>query len=254
MIRRVALTISFTITFAFPALARAADVTLLCSNGMKAAVEKLLPQFEKTTGHHVVATYDLAANIKRRIETGAPFDAVIVTPPAVMDDLIKEGHAAATTRTPLARSGLSILIRKGAPRVDISTVDKFTRALLDASSIAYVPEGASGKAFLATAERLGIADRIAAKSVRAEGADAVAAAVTSGKAQIAIMPLSESQPVAGGEVMGMFPAEAQSYVTLVAAVGTHARERAAAEQLVKFLASSGADAVVKQSGMERVPK
>src|SRR5262252_657243 len=102
--RRAALILSLAFTLAVPALATAADITLLCSNGMKAPVEKLLPQFEKSTGHHVVAVYDLGANIKRRIEGGAPFDVAIVTPPTVMDDLIREGHAVATTRTPLAQA------------------------------------------------------------------------------------------------------------------------------------------------------
>jgi molybdate transport system substrate-binding protein len=231
---------------------QAAQITVLCSNGIKAVMEAVLPQFEKATGHQVAIKYDLAANLKRQIEAGAAFDLAIATP-AVIDDLSTQGRLAPETRADLARSGLAIMIRKGGRKVDISTVDAFRRALLDASSIAYAREGASGMAFAALVDRLGIADALKAKSQLTNSGPAVGEAVTSGPAAFGVLPLSEILPLAGVEVLGPFPPEVQSYVVMVAGINRQTEQRAAAESLVRFVTASGADRVIREHGMERVP-
>jgi molybdate transport system substrate-binding protein len=251
MVRRLAVVFGLVLAVTAPTRADAAQITLFCSVGIKPVVEALLPQFEKASGHHVTATYDLAANLKRQIEAGAAFDVAIITG-AMIDDLIKQGRVAADSRTNVAQVGLAIMIRKGAARADISTVDAFRRALLDASSIAYAREGASGVAFAALVQRLGIAEQLKAKSQLTESGDAVGAAVTSGKAQFGVLPVSEILPVAGAEVLAPFPAGAQSYIVMVAGINAAAPQRAAASALIKFLTAPAVDAVVKQRGMERV--
>ena len=133
-----------------------AEITVLCSNGLKAVAEDLIPQFERATKHKVIVRYGLAAALKQQIERGDPFDVAFVTP-GVMDDLVKQTRIAADSRATIARSGLAIAIRSGARKPDIRTVDAFKRALLDAKGIAYAKEGASGVAFAALIERLGIA-------------------------------------------------------------------------------------------------
>jgi molybdate transport system substrate-binding protein len=70
-----------------------ADITVLCSNGMKAVVEELVPQFERETKHHVAIRYGVSAVLKREIDGGEPFDLAILTP-ALIDDLIKQGTIA----------------------------------------------------------------------------------------------------------------------------------------------------------------
>ena len=117
-----------------PAPARAADpteITILCSNGLKAVVDDLAPKFERESKHKVKVTYGLAAGLKQQIEGGAPFDIAFLTPGAI-DDLVKAGKIAAETKATIARSGLAIAIKAGARKRDVSTVDAFKRALLDA--------------------------------------------------------------------------------------------------------------------------
>ena len=130
-------------------VAEADDIAVLCSNGLKAVVETLVPKFERETSHHVVVKYGLAALLKQRIEEGEAFDVAFVTP-AVIDDLIAHGKISIDTRTTIARSGLALEIRAGAPKPDLSSAEAFKRALLGARSIAYAKEGASGVAFAAT--------------------------------------------------------------------------------------------------------
>ena len=96
-------------------VADAAEIKVLCSNGIKAVVEELVPEFERATRHKLVVTYGLAAGLKRQIDAGEPFDVAILTPQAI-DDAIKSGKIAAASRTPIARVGLAIAIRSGAPQ------------------------------------------------------------------------------------------------------------------------------------------
>lgn len=235
------------------ALARpleAAQITLLCSNGIKSVVDALLPTFEAASGHRVTVKYDLSANIKRQVEAGDAFDIALATP-AIVDDLIKQGKVAADSRADIARVGLALMGRQGAPHIDASTIAQFTRALLDAKSIAYTRDSAAASAFNGVVSRLGVAEQVKAKSVLTDSAQATADAVTSGKAQYGVLPVSEILPVKGGEVLVTFPAGVQTYLEMKAATNARTSQRAAATELIRFLLSSSADAAMKRLGMER---
>src|SRR5258706_1643410 len=116
--------------------AAAAEITLLSSVGVTAVLEELLPQFERATGHKVVAHLGTAAATKKAIDGGAAFDVAILTP-GLVDDLIKEGKAVAGTNKIVARSGLGAAVREGAPKPDIASDEAFTRVPRAASSIGY---------------------------------------------------------------------------------------------------------------------
>jgi molybdate transport system substrate-binding protein len=235
---------------AWPVAAEAADITVLCSSGFKAVMEELAPQFERATHHKVVVRYGLAATLKQEIEAGAAFDLAVLTPAAI-DDLIGQRKVASDSRTILARSGLGIAIRTGARKPDIATVEAFKRSLLAAKSIAYAKEGASGVAFAALIQRLGIADDLKAKSTLTASGEEVGAAVVRGGAEFGVLPVSEILPVRGAELLGTFPADAQSYIVMVAAVGAGSRESHAAGDLITFLTAPAALPVIKAKGMER---
>ena len=231
-------------------VAGAAEITVLCSNGLKAVVEEIVPRFERATKHKVVVTYALAATIKQKIEAGETFDVAVVTP-AVMDDLIAHGRIAADSRATIARSGLAIAIRAGARKADISTVDAFKRALVGAKSIAYAKEGASGVAFAALIQRLGIAADLKAKSTLTATGEEVGEAIVRGDAELGILPVSEILPIRGVEMLGTFPADVQSYIVMVGGVSGASKQDAAARDLIKFLTAPAALPVIKAKGMER---
>ena len=245
-----ALGIALVVMLAQARGAAAAEITVLCSNGLKAVVEELVPQFERSTGHKAVVTYGLAASFKQRIEGGEPFDVAFVTP-TVMDDLIAHGKIAGDTRATIARTGLAILVKAGARKRDITTVDAFKRALLDAKGIAYAKEGASGIAFAAIVQRLGIADALKAKSKLTVTGEEVGESVVKGDSEFGILPVSEILPVKGAEMLGAFPADVQSYIVMVGGVSAGARQAVAARDLIKFLTAPAALPVIKAKGMER---
>ncbi len=231
-------------------LANAAEIKVLSSVGIKAVVDELAPQFEAATKHKVQITYDLAANLKRNIESGEPFDVTILTP-AMVDDLVQQGKVAADSRTAIARTGLAVMIRAGAPKPDISTVDAFKRALLNAKSITYAKEGASGVAFAALIEKLSIADALKPKTRLAATGDAINESIVRGEVEFGILPVSEILPVRGAEMLGPFPADVQNYIVMVGGVSASAKQASAARDFIKFLMSPTVLPVIKAKGMER---
>ena len=227
----------------------AEEIRVLSSIGIRAVVEDLAPQFERTTKHKVTTVFDLAGALKTKIEGGEPFDVAILTPP-LLDDLIAKGKVTSASRSIVARVGLGLMIRTGARKPDVSTVEAFKRTLLDAKSITYASAGASGVAFLATIEKLGIAAAVKAKAKPAATGDEVNANITSGASDLAVLPISEILPVRGAELGGIFPTDVQTYVVMAAGVSASARG-AAARDFVTFLMSPANTAVVRAKGMER---
>jgi molybdate transport system substrate-binding protein len=242
--------LAIAIVLAETSAARAAEIKVLCSNGFKAVMEELAPRFERAGQHKIVVRYGLAAALKQQIEAGEAFDLAILTPAAI-DDLIGGHKIAADSRTTLARSGLAIEIRAGARKPDISTVDAFKRSLLAAKSIAYAKEGASGVAFAALIQRLGIADDLKARSRLTATGEEVSNAVLRGDVEFGVLPVSEILPVRGVELLGTFPAALQSYIVMVAGVSAGGRPGNAAADLITFLTAPAALPVIKAKGMER---
>jgi molybdate transport system substrate-binding protein len=229
--------------------ANADEIRVLSSVGIKAVVDELAPQFEKATKHKVTTVFGLAGAHKTKIEEGEPFDVAILTPP-LLDDLIAKGRVSAASKSTIARTGLGLMIKSGAHKPDIGTVDAFKRTLLAAKSITFASAGASGVAFLATAKQLGIADSI--KTKPAASGEEVNANVLSGSSDLAVLPISEILPVKGAELGGVFPADVQTYVIMAAGVNAKASGNAA-KDFVAFLMSPANNAVIKTKGMERLP-
>jgi molybdate transport system substrate-binding protein len=229
--------------------ARADDIKVLSSVAMRAVIEELAPRFERQSGHRVVATFGLAGALKTRIEGGEVYDVAVLTP-AQIDDLVGQGKAAAVSRIVIARTGLGLMVKAGAPKLDTATVDAFKRTLLTSRSLTYVPAGASGLAFVATARQLGIAAALEPKTKASASGEEVSANVTSGAAEMAVLPVSEILPVKGAALGGVFPTDAQTYIVMAGAASAAASQ--AARDFLSLLGAPASDAVITAKGMERV--
>jgi molybdate transport system substrate-binding protein len=233
-----------------PGLAGAAEIKVLCSNGIKAVMEELVPRFEQATRHTITIRYGLSAALERQIEAGEPFDIAVLTPPLI-DDLVKQGKIAGDTRATLARSGMALAIRAGAAKPDIRTTDALKRTLLASKSLAYAKEGASGVFFVALLQKLNLAEALKSKSKLTTTGEEVSASVARGDVELGVLPVSEILPVRGIEVLGTFPADVQGYVVMVAGVNPAAAQSAASRELIKFIMAPAALPVIKKKGMER---
>jgi molybdate transport system substrate-binding protein len=236
--------VAFILIFV-PALGMAADLTLLISNAVKTVMEDIAPRFEASTGHKLAITYGSTNPTKARIEKGEAFDLTILGDAAI-DDLIKQGKLNAATRTVIARSGLGIAVRQGAPKPDITTTEGFKRTLLGARSIAYLDDGLTGTYLKVLFQRLGIADEIKAKHKGARGAEAVAA----GEVELGVTQISEILYQKGTQLAGPLPPPIQNYTHFSAALSAGAQQPEVARALLKFFASPDAVRVMKANGLE----
>jgi molybdate transport system substrate-binding protein len=167
----------------------------------------------------------------------------------MIKNLIKQGKVVDGSAVDLARAGLGIAVKQGAPKPDISTVEAFKRMLINAKAIAYATAGQSGLYFISVTEKLGIAEQVKAKGKTVHGG-AAAEFVAKGEADTAIQLIPELASVPGVEVVGPFPAELQTYIVLTGGVGTNAQDKAAAQTLIKYLTTPAAISVIKAKGME----
>src|SRR5262245_48583724 len=146
--------------------AKAAEVKIIAGGAMSAVMEELGPQFERASGHNPVIWYGNTGTIKERINAGESFDLCIFPG---LDDYIKQGKIAAETHTEIARVGMGVGARVGAPKPDISSVDAFKHALLNAKSVTYIPQGAVFTHLASVFERLGISEQMRAKTKPQQG-------------------------------------------------------------------------------------
>ena len=236
----------------FASAAGAAEVTVMISGGFSAAYYKLVPEFERASGHKVVTLRgpsmgETPQAIPNRLARGETTDVVIVVGYA-LDGLIKTGKVRGDSRTDLAWSPIALAVKAGAPKPDISTVDAFKRALIAAKSIAH-SDSASG-VYLSTElfGRLGVLDQIKGKMYKSPG-EPVGRVVARGQAEIGFQPVSELRPHPGIDIVGPIPAELQIVNVFRAGVAANAREPEAAKALIAFLVSPAARPAILESGM-----
>jgi molybdate transport system substrate-binding protein len=228
--------------------ANCAELKIFGSRVTKMIMTELGPQFERASGYTPVVVADVAAVMKRRIESGEPFDlAVLVDFQA--DDLIKAGKLVAETRTDVMKAGIGVAVTRGAPKPDISTVEAFKRTLLEAKSITYLKEGASTIHLDKVFAQLGIVDALKAKTIQPM-TESVSEAVAAGEVELGIIVIPNILSVPGAELVGPLPSEIQSYIVFTAAVSAQSPNQQAARDLIKLITSPAAVLVLKAKGME----
>lgn len=226
------------------------EITLIAPGGIRAPLEKLIPQFEAKTGRKVKATFGSGLGTKKQVVSGEAFDVPIVQPP--YKDVLASGNVVTGSATPLARVSIGVAVRQGAPKPDISTPEAVKRMLLAAKSVSYPnPAGgaAAGVSFDETLKKLGISDQIQAKLKRAQGGAGAMKMVASGEAEIGLTFLSEMKEP-GLDVVGPLPASISPPTRLVGFVSSHAKDPAGAKVLLQFLSSPEAAPVYKAEGMQ----
>lgn len=228
-------------------VADAAEIRVISAGGFGTLMHILGPQFERATGHTLAIKFVDGPKVKREIDTGEAFD-VAITLGSAMDDLIKEGKIVASTRADIARRGVGVGVPVGAPKPDISTVEAFRRALLNAKVVAFSSGGSAGRFFSALLDRLGITEQMKSKLKPMPGSTA-SEAIVNGEADLLVAGNAETI-VPGVEHVGLIPAELQDYIVYTAGVGSAANQPEAANALIKFLTAPEATRLITEKGME----
>jgi molybdate transport system substrate-binding protein len=239
--------VTLTLLLAQPDIANAAEIHVWTARAIATVLAEIGPQFERATGHSLTVYSGLPVDFDKRLTSGDPLD-VLISGSSPVDRWIKEGKLVAPTRTDIARSGIGVEVRAGARKPDISSVEAFKRALLDAKSIAYLRVG-SGIYLHGLLERLGIAEAVRSKVTRPES-DIVSELVARGEVELGMVVITQIVTTPGVELVGPLPPEIQSYVAFAAGVSVNSKAPDAARQLIKFLTGPMAIPVIRAQGME----
>ncbi|HYB57338.1 MAG TPA: extracellular solute-binding protein [Alphaproteobacteria bacterium] len=232
-------------------VAQAAEIKVLTSVALTSAFGELAPQYEHASGNKLTIGYSLIADLKKRILAGETADVIILSPPA-MEELQNQGKLAPGALVSVASTAVAVVVRAGAPKPDISSVDAFKRTLLAAKSVAYADPakgGASGVYFAHVLDRLGLAEQMKPKSVLVPGPQA-AEVVAKGEAEMGIAAASEILPVAGAQLVGPLLGELASATFFAAALGAGTKVPEEAKSLIRFLTGPSAASVLKAKGFE----
>jgi molybdate transport system substrate-binding protein len=237
-----------------PEPTQAAGIKVISGGAFKQVLNALAEQYQKASGNTLDLTYRTVGQHLKSIQSGEEtFDVAVLTPEAI-DGLIEDGKVVAGSRADLARTGVGVVVKAGAPLPDIGSVEAFKRTLLEAKSVAYIDPAAGGSSGIYVGkllERLGIAAAVNAKAKLIHGG-AVADHIAAGEAEIGIHQISEILAVKGTVLVGPLPAEIQNFTVYAVGVGSAARDGAkdAAIALVKFLAGPHAGPIIMAKGME----
>jgi molybdate transport system substrate-binding protein len=228
------------------------ELKVLSTHAVVEVLAEVAPAFERANGCSLSFSYNPTAVTKREIESGAAFDVAVIIKPA-LDDLAARGMILRDSCVELARCGLGVSVRAGAHKPDISTVEKFKAALLNAKSVVRSRDGASGKAFEALLERLGLTEALRDKLVIG-GAGRIAELVARGEGELAVQQVPELVPVKGADYVGPWPHELQTYSLFAAGISAASKQRAAAKAFIAALAAPANAALYKAKGLEPVAR
>jgi molybdate transport system substrate-binding protein len=220
-----------------PGTAGAAEIKVLSAGAVRAIVTELAQAFEKDTGHTVTLAFGTVGVTRKRLAE-EPADVVIMTDVAI-DESSAQGAVVAGSRNDIARTGMGVGVREGAPKPDISTPDAFKQALLAARSLTYVDpaQGAtSGIHFAGLLQKFGIADAVKPKTTLVPGGYP-AELVARGEVEMVVHQISEIVPVRGVTLVGPLPKDVQKVTTYSAGIAKKAATPETARAFVAFLTS-----------------
>ncbi len=245
--------ISIVAMLATTVAVRAAEINAFISTAIKSVTDEVLPPFERSSSYTIHALYSPPGALLKHFEAGEPAD-VFLTGADAIDQLIAQGKVV-PGRVDLATTGIGICVKNGAPHPDVSTPDAFKRALLAATTVAYVaPAGGSvtGPHIEAMFKKLGIAEQMAAKTKYAAGGPngRVSVLVSSGEAEIGLQQVSELLTNPGVDVIGMLPGDLQQITIYSAGVTTSAKNAEGARAIIAAMAAVSAKPIYKAKGLD----
>src|SRR5712691_826686 len=242
------LIIATTSALLLSSIAQGAEIKVLSTQATEEAYRELVPQFEKASGHKVTTVFTGTLDANKRLAAGETYDLLIMSGPSI-DEHIKGGKVVPGSRVDIAKSGVGVGVKAGAPKPDIGTVEALKKTLLAARSIGY-STGPSGIYVTGLFQRMGITDEIKGKLKQTPTGVFVGSVIASGEAEIGFQQVSELSHFAGVDYVGPLPADVQQFTMFSSGIIAGAKEVDAAGALVKFISSPAAAPAFKKRGME----
>ena len=231
--------------------ALAADIKVMSGGAPKEVLTALVPEFEKKTGHKVHITYIVISAMQQKLAAGERPDMVLMPAPA-LEGQMKAGVMRDQPRPNLGIVSVGLVVREGAAKPDISSLEKFKAAMLAAKSVVHANPAAtpSGGHLAKVWERLGIAEEMKPKLKFSNALDGGVAAIAKGEAEIGLYPLSEVISEKGVTSVGLIPQEVQLNTIYATGVLSEAASADAAIAFVNFLADPANAGHWKHAGFD----
>lgn len=223
-----------------------ADLVILANQGAVPGVRALADAFSRTTGRTVTVLQEEGAALERRI-AGGPAD-LITGNPETLAPLVKNGTVVADTVTPFVLAGLGLSVRAGAPKPDISTVDKYKAALLAAKSIGY-SRGCSGTHIAEGIEQLGLTAQLKSKTIRTTMGP-VTDYLARGDFEIGIQQTNIMVGVPGTDFVAPLPGALNKPCASSVALLKVSTQPEAARALIAFMISREAGPILRKTHVE----
>jgi molybdate transport system substrate-binding protein len=225
----------------------AAELQVIAGGGIASPLTRIAAQFERASSHKIALRFGTTPELIKMATADGPFDLGVV-PQDVLKDAAARQQFAPGPMLDIARVGIGVAVRSGAPRPDISTPEALKRTLLKAQSIASIPASATGTQLSSIYERLGIAEAMKAKTKAQPAPPRIIEAVANGDAELAVFLLNVlADPRL--DVVGPLPAEVQREVVYAAGIAAKTREPNAARAFITYLTTPAATTVIKANGM-----
>lgn len=234
--------------------ATSAEITVFATVPMRPVLDQIVPEYTRMSGHKVVFGYSNSTRVRDRIQKGEAAD-IGITMSSLIEELRREGKILSDVRTELAKVGIGVQVRNGAPKPDISSVDAFRKALLSAKSIGY-GDGAtgnvSGEYIARMIERLGISAELKPKTRLVNTAAVLPKAVAAGEIELGMTQISEIVSQPGIDFVGPLPAELQSFTVFAVGIVASSQQPEIAKGLVKFLMAKATSSLLREKGLEPI--
>lgn len=225
---------------------------VLSAGAVKRGVAQIAQEFERESGNKVAIEFATAPEIRQRVAAGETAD-VIVAPPAVMDDIAKQGKINADSRGFVGRSRMGVVVHAKAATPDLGNTASFKRALLAASAVVY-NKASSGLYSAKLMEKLGLVKELGSRIVVVDtGAAIMETVAAKGPGAIGLAQISEVMVMidkgCAVKLAAPLPDDIQNITSYDAAATASSKAQDTARKLVNSLTSDAAKKVFAATGI-----
>ena len=228
--------------------ARAVEIKVIGSPGLRQPYTELVPGFEKSSGHKVMTTWGGVNEVADKVAAGEIAD-VVLLPVKQIDDLIRQGKLDRANTVVVAKSGVGVAVRAGMPKIDIRSSDSIKKAMLAGNRVAY-STGPSGVHMAAVIKQWGLTDQLKSKIVVTPPNTQVAEVLAKGGADLGFQQVSELLHAPSIQYLGQLPSDIDEITAFAAALHRRAQNPDAAKALIKYLSAPAAAPIIKNAGMD----
>lgn len=224
------------------------EINISAAVSLKDALEEIEKNYE-AKNPNVKLIYNLGASgsLEQQIEQGAPADIFMSAAPKQMNDLEAKNLVNKSTRKNLVENKLVIIVPK-ASNLNISKYEDLTKEEVQKVSIgetALVPAGQYAQEVL---KKLGIWDKVEAKTVLAKDVRTVLTYVETGNVEAGIVYRTDALSSDKVKIVATAPEGSHQPIVYPVAILSGTKQQQAAEEFLTYLSTPECKAIFEKYG------